>query len=337
MRLRLIVCLICVSGSVFAFDPSQQLQGDQLLVYQGDLAKLGSTPLAVAQKLAAHDVIAISHVKSFSAQVAHDSLGSNWINPSACQDSAYPHMRELLKLTRQLKPRIRIFGYVAPTADAPYASDCGNRLVTGSSWSCPNEDCANFKKWVQAWLQIESLNEGIWIDGFLVDLVASQYLTPAHRDSVFQYIKSKGKHIMANTPMFAYNVDFAAASAYFNTGDYALVEGFYYGLGALKTDPGFAGANAAATYLKWRQRGKNFRLAALTTERWASIDETFNCGTPNNFLAYATFVAYFERGNVYQYTSGDLGINTPHSSSCWNLNAYSMLPYYAPTVGQPTP
>ncbi len=337
MRTLILLAFLAASQWTFAYDPSQQLQGDQLLVYQGDLAKLGSTPLAVAQKLAVHDVIAISHVKAFSKQTNRRTDGTNWVNPSACQDATYPHMKALLKAVRQIKPHIRIFGYVAPTADAPYASNCGNALKSGASWSCPNGDCANFKRWVQAWLDIESFAEGIWIDGFLVDLVASQYMTPAHRDFAFKYIKSKGKYIMANTPMYAYNLDFAAQSPWFNTGDYALVEGFAYGLGAYKTDPGPAGANAAATYLKWRKQGKNFRLAALVTERWAGVNEYFNCGTPNNFMAYSTYVAYFERGNVYQYTSGDLGINTPYSWLCYNANAYSMIPFYPPTLGTPTP
>ena len=296
-------------------DPSSSAvpaTGTQLGVFQGQYERLGATPEAVADALSKFDIVALSHVKALD--------GSSWSNPSDCTDTGYPYMRELIASLRAKKPGIQIYGYVSGAADSPL---CGNQLDATAS-DCPAGFCANVVAWVNDWLAIEDAN--VKIDGIFFDYVAPNKLTAATRDNIFSYAKLANKSIMVNIMFSGLNLDFAAQSPYFGApGDYALSEAFHIGdgqTGLYGINMPQAGADTAATFLKHWNQGKRFNFAALPTEaNGSSID----CLSDNAVRAYATFVGYFEPGNVFQYTTSDLGITTGRADACANSDLYNAV------------
>jgi len=294
-----------VESEKLGYKEGADLLGDKLVVFQGDYKSLGSTVDEVAKKLATFDVIVLSHVSTKNTS-------------NGCIDTAYPQMKELIYKVRRVnkKKPMRIFGYTSSTADAP-GSGCGADVMSSyGNWGCAGGICNQFMTWVDEWLAIEDKENEIWLDGIMIDLVNPVIISSIVRDNVFSYVRGKGKHIMTNiTVPNKESVEFTANSAYFGTlgkGDYVLMEQFIYGLGKYTSDSE-AGTTAALDTWNQLKQNKPFSVAALATEAWGAIA---SCSAPNHSYAYKKYLGYFNNGNAFSYTGGDLGIASKVITDC---------------------
>jgi len=294
-----------VDSGKLEYAAGADLLGDKLVVFQGDYKSLGATVDEVAKKLAAFDVLVLSHVSTKNTS-------------NGCIDTAYPQMKELIYKVRRVnkKKPMRIFGYTSATADAP-GSGCGADVMSSyGSWSCSGGTCSQFTTWVDEWLAIEDKENEVWLDGIMIDLVNPVIISSVVRDNVFSYVRGKGKHIMTNiTVPNKESVEFTANSSYFGTlgkGDYVLMEQFIYGLGKYTSD---SEINTVAALDSWSQlkQNKPFSVAALATEAWGAIA---SCTAPNHGYAYKKYLGYFNNGNAFSYTGGDLGIASKVITDC---------------------
>jgi hypothetical protein len=174
---------------------------------------------------------------------------------------------------------------------------------------CPDGYCADFRTWTDLWLNMEHEYEGVDIDGIFVDLVHPALIGTAVRDSVFSYVKSRSKLIMANALSDTIGLTFAVASPFLQPEDYVLIEGYYL----LAGNPN-AQTEAMNLHL---QKMKN-RWAALVTETYRS---DLKCNSDNMTKAYDLFIRY--GGSAFTYQSADLGTQ----SGTW---------VYCPNDGIPT-
>lgn len=259
-----------------------------LVVYEGLYENINIDVNIIAKQLSQAQVVILTHI----ATIPPVKLP----NPCVCEDVGYTNIGLLIKLLKQLNSEIILFGYVPGTADAPYNSDCGN--IPDNSWYCPNGECSNVVTWVDLWLQYPL------IDGIMLDLIAPSYMNAEVRDNIFSYVKKCNKRIMANTPIYGENVEFACESSYFSEGDYVLVEGFCYANGDNHLDDGI---NAIMELSYYRDKGIQF--AGLVTEKWATYaGETVDPNSSNFSNAKTVFNNYYKTGDVLQYTTSDLGI-----------------------------
>jgi len=166
-------------------DNSNQSAADQLFIFQGAYDSLG-TVNEIAQLVARHNYAVFTH--GFYLD------GGRWVN-GTCLDVNYSKMPELLIKVREYNPEIRIFAYVSATADHP--NGCWPQPSVVMS-ECPDGYCGDFRTWTNLWLNLENDSDAIVIDGIFVDLVHPALIGAAVRDSVFSYVKSRGKLIMAN-------------------------------------------------------------------------------------------------------------------------------------------
>jgi hypothetical protein len=257
--------------------------GDGLFIFQGAYDSLGTVD-EIAQLAARHNYVVFTHGSYLD--------GSRWIN-GKCLDVNYSKMPELLFKVRVYNPAIRIFVYVSATADHP--NGCWPQPSVQMS-KCPDGYCADFRTWTDLWLNMEHEYEGVNIDGIFVDLVHPALIGTAVRDSVFSYVKSRGKLIMANALSDTIGLTFAAASPSLQPEDFVLIEGYY----VLAGNP-----NAQTEAMNLQLQKLSNRWAALVTETYKS---DLKCNSDNVTKAYDMFIR--NGGSAFAYQSADLGTQT---------------------------
>jgi hypothetical protein len=199
-------------------------------------------------------------------------------------------MSELLIKIREINPAVRIFAYVTATADHP--NGCWPQPSVQMS-ACPGGNCEDFKTWTDLWLALERDDPGIKIDGIFIDLVHPALIGTAVRDSVFSYVRSRNKLIMANALSDTTGLIFATSSPVLQPEDVVLIEGY-------SLISGYPNVQTAAMnrYL----RTLNMRWAAL-------VSETYNaavvCDSGEMRMAYDLYRQ--SRGSAFTYQSADLG------------------------------
>jgi len=254
--------------------------GDQLFIFQGAYDALGTLD-EIAQLAARHDVVVFTH--GFYLD------GSTWVHGN-CLDVDYSKMPDLLVKVREKNPRVKIFVYVSATADHP--NGCWPQPSVQMS-ECPNGNCADFKTWTNLWLNLEHDHNGIIIDGIFVDLVHPALIGTAVRDSVFSYVKSRGKLLMANVLSDTLGLKFAASSPFLQPEDFLLIEGYC----VLAGNP-----NVQTGAMNLQLQNMNIHWAALASEWYNSA---LTCNSDNMKNAYAMFRQY--GGSAFAYQSADLG------------------------------
>ncbi|MGE0260740.1 MAG: hypothetical protein AB7H71_01330 [Alphaproteobacteria bacterium] len=266
-----------------------------MLVYQGDYGSLGNLA-SVARGMARFDIIVLSHASD---------RGPTRKNTGNCVDTRFEPLSDLIRLVRRFNPEVQVFGYISATADAPIGSGCG--LVPGTRyserpWECPQDVCRNSMSWVDDWLDLDEE-----VDGIFVDLAAPTFISAGTRDNIFSYIRSQGLRIMANTTTpSAANVAFAGSSRYIGEGDFLMIEGFFFTGG----NANLAQTLEAASRLR-PLRGKGVLLAALATEAWATEPGPgLSCRLARAQEAADFFADLYEPGDVFEYTSADLGVSS---------------------------
>ncbi|MBN1349790.1 hypothetical protein JXJ21_10305 [candidate division KSB1 bacterium] len=264
---------------------------DQLFIYQGDYNSLGTVD-EIALLAALHGYVVFTH--GFYLD------GSLWENGS-CLDVNYSDMPELLIKVRELNPGIRIFVYVPATADHP--NGCWPQPSIQMA-QCPDGNCSDFKTWTNLWLNLESEYSAITIDGIFIDLVHPALIGAAVRDSVFSYVKSCGKLIMANALSDTIGLKFAAASPILQSEDYLFIEGYY-------RIAGYVNAQTNAMNRILREIGCHW--AALVSENYNTI---VTCNSNNMTAAYTMFKQ--NNGSAFAYQSADLGTQTGKWKFCSN-------------------
>ena len=279
----LIVGLISTPRDSKEQDISNKSIGNQLFIFQGTYDSLGTVD-EIAQLAARYDYVVFTHRFYLD--------GSRWVN-GKCLDVNYGKMPELLVKVREYNPQIRIFVYVAATADNP--NGCWPQPPVKMS-ECPDGNCADFKTWTNLWLNLEHDCDSIAIDGIFIDLVHPALIGTAVRDSIFSYVKSKGKLIMANVLSDTLGLKFAGSSPYLQPEDYLLIEGYYILAGNTNLQ-----TEAMNLYLQ----KMNNHWAALVTETYNSI---VTCNSDNMMRAFDLFKQY--KGSAFAYQSADLGTQT---------------------------
>jgi hypothetical protein len=256
---------------------------DQLFIFQGAYDSLG-TVSDIARLAARHDYVVLTH--GFYLD------GSGWVN-GQCLDVNYSKMPELLRQVREYNPETRLFVYVPATADHP--DGCWPQPSVQMS-GCPDGYCADFKTWTTLWLNLEHEHDGIAIDGIFIDLVHPALIGTAVRDSVFAYVKSKGKLIMANVLSDTLGLKFAASSPFLQPEDYVLIEGYYLLAGY---------PNVQTEAMNLHLQRMNLHWAALVTETYGTV---LTCTSDNMKNAYDKFRQY--GGSAFAYQGSDLGTQT---------------------------
>jgi|GEM_PF-3266327 len=262
---------------------SRTSAADQLFIFQGAYDSLGTVD-EIAQLAARHNYAVFTHGCFLD--------GSRWAN-GHCLDVNYSKMPELLAKVRKINPEIKLFVYVSATADHP-----------GGCWPqpsvqmprCPDGHCADFRTWTDLWLHLEQEYTGIAIDGIFIDLVHPALIGTAVRDSVFSYVKSRGKLIMANALSDTLGLTFAASSPFLRPEDFVLIEGYYL----LAGNP-----NAQTAAMNLRLQTLQNHWAALVTEFYRS---DLTCNSEHMRKAYEMFAAH--GGSAFAYQSADLGTQT---------------------------
>lgn len=261
--------------------------GNQLFIYQGAYDSLG-TVNEIAQLVARHDYVVFTH--GFYLD------GSTWVN-GKCLDVNYSKMPELLVNVRKYNPSIKIFVYVSATADDP-----NNGSVKMSE--CPGGNCQDFKTWTNLWLDLEKKNDSIKIDGIFIDLVHPTIIGESVRDSIFSYVKSRGKLIMANACSDTSGVRFTAASSFLKPVDFLIIEGY-------SVIAGYPNMQTAPMNVQLNKI--NLHWAALVTEPNNSF---LTCNSENMANAYNMFI--LNGGSAFAYQSSDLGTQTGKWIFCPN-------------------
>jgi len=169
---------------------------------------------------------------------------------------------------------------------------------------CPDGDCSDFRTWTNLWLNLETKHDAITIDGIFIDLVHPALIGAAVRDSVFSFVKSCGKLIMANALSDTIGLKFAAASPILQSEDYVLVEGYYRIAGYV---------NAQTNAMNQILREIDCHWAALVSENYNTI---LTCNSNNMTEAYKLFKQY--EGSAFAYQSADLGTQTGKWIFCSN-------------------
>ena len=264
--------------------------GNQLFIYQGSYDSLG-TVSEIAELAALHDYIIVTH--GFYLD------GSLWINGS-CLDVKYSKMPEVLSKIRSLNPSVKIFAYVPATADHPNGCWPQPSIIMPE---CPDGNCADFKTWTDLWLSLED-DEGIIIDGIFIDLVHPALIGSAVRDSVFQYVRSKGKLIMANALSDTIGLKFAVASPVLTHEDFVFIEGYYCIAGWPNTQTQRMNAILDSSHVRW---------AAVASEYYNS---DLSCNSEHRRLAYQMFLEH--DGSAFAYQSSDLGTQSGKWVYCRN-------------------
>ncbi len=265
--------------------------GDRLFIYQGAYESLGPFD-EVAELVARHDYAVLTH--GFYLD------GSMWRNGN-CLDVNYAFMEDLLLRIRQINRDIMLFVYVPATADHP--SGCWPQPSVQMS-ECPDGHCADFKTWTNLWLEMEEMHDEIKIDGIFIDLVHSALISEMVRDSIYNYIHSLNKVIMANALSDTIGLKFALSSSFINENDYVFVEGYYCIAGYKNLQTDSMNRILKNTDTKW---------AALVTETYNAI---IDCDSDNNREAYSMFIE--QGGTAYAYQSSDLGTLTNTWIDCRN-------------------
>lgn len=301
-RLLWLFLLLTTSSAEAQSMPGRKAAGDSLLhvfLYQGFYDSLGTVD-QVARLAAQHDIAVFTH--GFYLD------GTVWVHGS-CLDVNYKHMPLLLRTVRIYNPEIRVFVYVAATADHP--NGCWPQPSVRMD-RCPDDTCADFDTWTDLWLGLEATHEGITIDGVFVDLVHPALIGPTVRDSLFRSIRNRGKLIMANVLSDTTGLTFAAASPFLDPEDILLIEGYdlLAGQRSLQTE----GFNRLLP-------GLRTRWAALVTERPASIVQ---CGSAN--MRHAYDMAVLHGASAFAYQGADLGTQTGR----WVYCPHSEGPTFAP-------
>jgi hypothetical protein len=264
---------------------------DYIINYYGGLEQ-------VAQRIAAHKYWSLTHGFSLNDGV--------FPKPCGCNDLGQPAVPELISRVKEINPGIKIFAYVSGTADAP--SGCGygagneyseNKWVKNGINGDLDKGLRNFRFWADKWDAFDH------IDGFMIDLVASQWISESIRDRIYMYCRHKGKSIMANSTWPSKeNVAFAAEGLI--SGDFVLCEGFRYALGY----DTLAGSNDAMAEMN-RRRYTGVKLAALCTMPWSTTPgQTVNPADWPNANAVSLMQNFGAEDDLYQYDRGNLGINT---------------------------
>lgn len=275
-------------GPIVGADPTVT-GGDRLFIYQGPYDSLGNVD-AIAHIAARSDYAVFTH--GFYLD------GSAWRN-GHCLDVNYGYMSALLARVREINPATRIFVYVPATADHP--NGCWPQPSVAMP-QCPGGSCVDFKTWTDLWLGMEGVGSGVRIDGIFVDLVHPALIGTSVRDSVYSYVKSKGKLIFANALSDTIGLAFAAGSPYLTNQDMVLIEGYYRiaGYPNMQTD----GMNRLL-------QNVGVRWAALVSEAYGG---TIDCTSETRKAAYQMFKEF--KGSAFAYQPADLGTQTMDWSSC---------------------
>lgn len=311
-----------------AFPNHRSPQRDQLFVYQGDYRKLGATVEEVALTLKPYDVILLTH--AFSVINEKDPLLSSPSHQSSfadalkttngtCSDSKYEDdngkgVADLMKLLRAQNPQVKLYGYIPATADLHvrhnklakdnlnvegYAT-CWSSAAAHLAYDCPGGVCTDFVRWVGRWRALESVGDGIWLDGFFLDMVNAVHVSASTWANQTSYLSSlrngfQSRYlVMANTletEASSYHADpvgFAANGLV--AGDSVMVEGFYLKAGAL--NPHFASLQARLARL---HREKGLEWVAIANETGYKCD-----GTDPGYVSGGTSVAAQEAGSSCQ-------------------------------------
>lgn len=268
---------------------AEQLTADQMFIYQGSYDSLG-TVNEIAEL--------VSHYNYFICTHGFLLNFNRWVNGS-CLDVNYKQMPALLKKVRQLNPQIKIFSYVSATADHP--NGCWPQPSIRMN-ECLNNECSDFKTWVDLWLNLEEQDNLISIDGIFIDLVHPALIGESVRDSVFSYVKAKNKLIMANALSDTLGLKFVFESPIITDNDFVFIEGYYLIAGSLNTQ--------TESINKILKTGK-LRWAALSTEfEYDSV----NCSSDRLINAYNIFQE--NGGTAFCYQNYDLGTITGRWKYC---------------------
>lgn len=280
-----LVVLVIVGCETESADPVGQdttavTRNDQLFIYQGAYDSLGTVD-SIAQLAARHGYVVVTH--GFFLD------GSLWTH-GRCLDVNYTRMPELLVKIRAHNSSVKIFAYVPATADHP--NGCWP-IPSVQMVECPDGSCGDFRTWTNLWLNLERDYPGISIDGIFIDLVHPALIGSAVRDSVFAYVKSRGKAVMANALSDTIGLAFATSSVFFGSNDIVLLEGYSLIAGY---------PNSQTDGMNRYVRARNIRWAALVTETY---NAPVTCGSENMRRGYESFRQY--GGTAFTYQSADLG------------------------------
>ena len=265
--------------------------GNQLFIFQGAYDSLGTVD-EIAMLAARHDYVVLTH--GFYLD------GSKWVN-GKCLDVNYSKMLELLVTLRKNNPDVKIFVYVSATADHP--NGCWPQPSITMA-DCPNGNCQDFKTWTNLWLDLEKQNDSIVIDGIFIDLVHPALIGASVRDSVFSYVKSKGKLIMANALSDTIGLSFAVASPMLTHDDFVLIEGYYWIAGWPNTQTEGMNTILDRSRVRW---------AAIVSEYY---NTDLSCNSENRILAYKMFLEH--GGSAFAYQSSDIGTQSGKWVYCRN-------------------
>lgn len=274
-----------------ALDNSTTSIGDQLFIYQGYYDSLGTVD-EIAALAAQHNYVVITH--GFYLD------GNKWVN-GKCLDVNYSKMPELLVKLRRNNSLVKIFAYVSATADHP--NGCWPQPSIQMA-DCPNGICQDFKTWTNLWLDLEKSNDSIVIDGIFIDLVHPALIGESVRDSIFSYVKSKGKMVMANALSDTMGLSFAIASPILTHDDLVFIEGYYWIAGKPNTQTENMNAILGRSRVRW---------AALASEYY---NTTISCNSENRRLAYKMFLEH--NGSAFAYQSADVGTQSGKWVYCQN-------------------
>jgi len=277
-------------SAAIALQVSNRNSGDQLFIYQGYYDSLG-TVTEIAELAARHDYVIVTH--GFYLD------GSHWVNGS-CLDVNYSKMPELLSTIRMINPLVKIFAYVPASADHP--NGCWPQPSVPMT-ECPDGDCVDFKTWTDLWLSLED-GEGIIIDGIFIDLVHPALVGSAVRDSIFRFVKSKGKLIMANALSDTIGLSFAIASPILTHEDFVFIEGYYWIAGWPNTQTERMNTILDSSRVRW---------AAIASEYY---NTDLSCNSDNRILAYKMFLEH--NGSAFAYQSADVGTQSGRWVYCRN-------------------
>jgi hypothetical protein len=232
-------------------------------------------------------------------------------------DKAYPHLVEVMKLTKELHPGFEIMGYVPAFTDEPTPQG----YIPGG-WEPPNGQCTGFENWADEWANLNTDSGAPLVDTLFLDWISPLVESEGVKEQTYSYAKSLGRHIVVNAPIYMDNFQFAVDSSFLTPGDGVLIEG------AMRADGSDYDSNGnwipgitINTELLWASSFKpqGIRLFFLTTELpGATISKDSAMGR--------TGEVYANRYGVNGFTYTNSSLNNVDNTLNPISNAYYLIP-----------
>lgn len=204
--------------------------GQRMFFYQGDYNRLTSTAEELACLMAQYDLVQLTHgftvkpIAKFSLQERQKSQNLALVNggsqndnvsiyDGAYQDLMNHDISDLIRFIRYLRgDSIKIYAYVPATADNALGG--WSSVEKAQNFLCPSSGCLDFLNWVAKWNSITSVENGVWFDGFFVDMVNELYVHEASWINAVSAVRLF-KHPIAKTPYPIMANTLATEAAYY--------------------------------------------------------------------------------------------------------------------------